>query len=318
VSRSRDALGWAVALGLGVVVVFTAFGWIIFERFVEVPTPVVANVQARSVPSSEPPPVVVQDVQAIVIAVVGMVERTEGEDWVEVRVGDVLGMDDSIRTGVGSRADLQVGDEASRLSILERSEVRMGEVTRAAHAFWLARGRINVDYRGQGERVLRVQGGEGAVAETREARFTMLRSGAMVAVATHVGSVRLSSAGGMVEIGAGHQSVVFDGALPLAAEPIPLEVLLKVAAQASAREAVCVSLSGQVRPGTEVFVEDEPAEVSQDGRFSMEVPLRKGRSEVKVLAREPGGATRETLLACREQAGAGPPQRVKIRWEEAP
>jgi len=318
VSRSRDALGWAVTLGLGLVIVFIAFGWIIFDRFVAVPTSEAATVEVGQEASSQPPPVVVPDVRAIVIGVVGMVERTEGEDWVEVRVGDVLGLDDSIRTGVGSRADLQVGDEASRLSIPERSEVRLGAVSRAAHAIRLARGRVDVDYRGQGERVLRLQSGEGALAETREARFTMLRSGAMVAVATHVGSVRLSAAGGSVEIGAGHQSVVFDGAQPLAAEPIPLEVLLKVAAQASARESVCVSLSGQVRPGTEVFVEEEPAEVSQEGRFRMDVPRREGRSRVKVLAREPGGATRETLMACRARARARPPQRVKIRWEEAP
>jgi hypothetical protein len=319
-SRSQDAFAWVVVLGLGLAVVFSAAGWIVFEHFVEASSREVATGAPPVAASPQPPPAVVPDVRAIVTGVVGMVERTAGKDWVEVRIGDVLELDDSIRTGVGARAELQVGDESSRLSIPERSEVRIGEVTRAAHAFQLARGRIDVDYRGQGERVLRVRSGEDAVAETREARFTMLRGGTMVAVATRGGSVWLSAAGGSVEVGAGYQSVVFDGAQPLAAEPIPVEVLLKVAAQAAVKDTLCASLSGQVRPGTEVFVEDEPAEVLRDGTFRMDVPQRAGLSRVRVWAREPGGSTRETLLACRPRARAGlsGEESVKFRWEEAP
>ena len=112
----------------------------------------------------------------------------------------------SVRTGPGARVELRVGDEASRLSIPERSEVRVGEVTRAAHTIQLQRGRIDVDYHGREDRVLRVRSENGTVAETRAARFTMLRNGAMVAVATRGGSVSLSSAGGTVEVGAGQQS----------------------------------------------------------------------------------------------------------------
>lgn len=307
---SRDSLGWALVLGLGLVLLLAVGGWLVFERFVASPV------------ESRPPPVVVSDVRATVVEVVGAVERTRGETWVELQVGDALAPDDSVRTGAGARADLRVGNDASRLSIPERSEVRVGEVTRAVHAFDLARGRIDVDYQAENDRVLRVRSDNGTVAETRSARFTMLRNGARVAVTTRGGSVSLSSAGSTVEVGAGQQSLVFKGAKPLDAEPIPVDVLLKVATRASSNEALCLSLVGTVRPGSEVLVEGEPAEVSSDGSFHADVPQREGLSRVRILAKEPGGAMRETLVACRPRARDGLPRKaletVKFRWERNP
>jgi hypothetical protein len=319
VSSSRDTLGRSLALGLGLVALLAWGGWFIFERFVASSRPVAVAVVAPP-PEVRPAPVVVPDVRATVVEVVGSVERARGEKWVELHVGDALDPDDSVRTGPGARADLRVGDETSRLSIPERSEVRVGEVTRAVHAFQLARGRIDVNYGAREDRVLRVRSENGAVAETRAARFTMLQGGAMVAVATQVGSVNLSSGGGTVQVGAGQQSVVFDGARPMAAESIPLDVLLKVAAKASSQNSLCISLSGKVRPGSQVFVEDAPTEVSRDGSFHADVPQREGRSKVRVVAREPGGGTREMLVACRSRARPGPAQAesVKFRWGEAP
>ncbi len=316
-SAPRDTLGRSLALGLGLVALLALGGWFVFERFVarSAPAPVVVVAPPREAP---PVPVVVPDVRAKVVAVVGEVERTRGEEWVELRVGDSLDQDDSVRTGPGARAELWVGDEMSKLSIPERSEVRVGEVTRAAHAFQLSRGRIDVDYRAQEDRVLRVRSENGAVAETRAARFTMLQNGVLVAVATQVGSVGLSSGGGTVQVGAGQQTVVFDGAKPLDAEPIPLEVLLKVAAKDASQDSLCLSLSGKVRPGSQVFVEDAPTEVSRDGSFHADVPQREGRSKVRVVAREPGGGTREMLVACRPRARTGPRKApsVKFRWDE--
>jgi hypothetical protein len=316
---AKDSFGWVLALGLGLVVLLTAGGWIVFDRFVAMAPP---PVMVFSSPTVGTAPVVVAEVRATVVQVVGAVERTRGEQWVELHVGDALAPDDSVRTGPGARAELQVGSEASRLTIPERSEVRVGEVTRQRHAFQLERGSIDVDYRAEDDRVLRVRGDDGTVAETRGARFTMLRNGTRVAVVTRGGSVRLSSDGASVELGAGQRSVVFAGTKPLAPEPISMEVLLKVAAKAAANDALCLSLSGTVHPGSEVLVEGEPAEVSRDGSFHAEVPQREGLSKVRVLAKEPGGATREMLVACRPHARAGLPsrakERVKFRWDKTP
>jgi hypothetical protein len=311
-SPPRDSLGRALALGLCLVALLAMGGWFFFERF---------GAAVPAAPAPLPVPAVIPHVRATVVEVVGSVEWAHGGQWEALRVGHELAPDDSVRTGPGARVDLKVGDEASRLSIPERSEVRVGEVTRAVHTIQLQRGRIDVDYHGREDRVLRVHSENGTVAETRAARFTMLRNGAMVAVATRGGSVNLSSAGVTVQIGAGQQSVVFEGAKPLDPEPIPLEVLLKVASTASTQDSLCVSLSGKVRVGTEVFVEGEPALVSSDGSFRADVPRRAGLAQVKVVAREPGGEMQEMMMACRPArrgAGTRPSESVKFRWGGAP
>ncbi|WNG25989.1 FecR domain-containing protein [Cystobacter fuscus] len=309
---SGRARGWVLVLLL--VLALGAGGFFLGRSAPDVPPPPVAAPVAPA-----PEPVVEVAPRARVVEVVGAVERTRGEAWMELRVGDSLAPDEAVRTGPGARVDLQVGDEASRLSIPERSEVRVGELTRDVHTLNLERGRIDVDYGESQARVLRVRSPGGTVAETRAARFTMLRRGTMVAVVTRGGTVDLSSAGARIQVGAGQQGIVFDGARPVGPEPIPLDVLLKVA-RAPTANTLCLSLSGKVRVGTEVWVEDEPAEVSADGSFHADVPQAPGRSRVKVFAREPGGATREVSLTCRFRPTAGPPpsESVKFRWNEAP
>jgi hypothetical protein len=316
---SRDSLGRALALGLCLVALLAMAGWVFFERFGAAPPPrTMAAVPVSSAPS--PVPAVVPDVRATVVEVVGSVEWAHDGKWEVLRAGHELAPDDAVRTSPGARVALKVGDEASRLFIPERSEVRVGEVTPAVHTIRLQRGRIDVDYDERQDRVLRVHGENGTVAETRAARSTIVRNGSMVAVATRGGSVNLSSAGVTVQVGAGQQSVVFDGAKPLDAHPIPLEVLLKVASKASAQDSLCVSLTGKVRVGTEVFVEGEPALVSSDGSFRADVPRREGLGQVKVVAREPGGEIQELMMACRPpraRARLRGAESVKFRWDEA-
>ncbi|MET0403678.1 MAG: FecR domain-containing protein [Cystobacter sp.] len=324
-STPEDSFGrtwrWGVALAL---LLALGAGWFFLGLFEPVvPAPGVSLPVAPARPSA-PGPVpaeVAAEVatRAQVIEVVGEVERSHGETWAGLRVGDLLAPDDAVRTGPGARVDLRVGDDASRLSVPERSEVRVGELTRALHTFRLERGRLDVDYRRDEERVLRVSSQGGTVAETREARFSLLRRGSLVAVVTRGGVVDLSSAGTTIQVGEGQQALTRDGAKPEGAQPIPLDVLLKVA-RTPTRDTLCLSLSGKVRVGTEVWVEDAPVEVSEAGDFRADVPQATGRSRVKVLAREVGGTTREVSLACRfgPEGGSTQTKSVKFRWNEAP
>ena len=121
-----------------------------------------------------------------------------------------------------------------------------------------------------------------------------------------------------MQVGAGQQSLVFDGATPLAAEAIPLEVLLKVAAKTPATNTLCLSLSGQVHVGSEVWVGGEEVQVSREGAFQTQVVRHPGDKLVKVVAREPGGAERELRVACRPARNAPPVESVKFRWKETP
>ncbi|HYO69608.1 MAG TPA: hypothetical protein VEU33_26385, partial [Archangium sp.] len=113
---SRDSLGRALALGLGLVALLATAGWFFFERFGAVHPPgTLAAVSAPPAPS--PVPAVVPDVRATVVEVVGAVEWNRDGKWEALRVGHELAPDDSVRTSPGAKVDLKVGDEASRLSI---------------------------------------------------------------------------------------------------------------------------------------------------------------------------------------------------------
>jgi hypothetical protein len=255
---------------------------------------------------------------AVVTAVEGLVERAdrEGAAWTPLRQGDRLAPDASLRTGASARADLEVGGADSRLTVAEGTELTVRELSRAAHAFRLSRGRVRVDYAESGARVLRVEAEDGAVAETRGARFTVLRSGTTVAVAAEAGRVDLSAAGGRVRLDAGQQSVAAAGAAPSPAAPIPLDVLLRVAQlSGSGAGGPCLDVEGRVRPGSELWADDAPVPVASDGRFRLRVARAPGRTAVRLRAREPSGRERAERVACRSGPGPGKDDEVRFRWE---
>jgi hypothetical protein len=322
-NRSRNAFIRSVVVGLALVALITGLGWVVQEHFVAPAPAGHAPGAAASAPAKAAAPVAPEDeaVMVVVMDVEGSVERGHGEAWTPLQVGDTLGHADSIRANAGARAELRVGAEDSQLTLLEGTEVKVEEVTRAVHAFQLKRGRVKVNYLPSEGRVLHLETEDGAVAETHGARFTLLRSGLTVAVATETGSVNLQSAGASVRVGAGEQSVAVAGGPPSAPVPIPKAVLLQVARRAGG-EALCATLLGQVRPGTEVWVDGAPADVNREGHFQVQVSRRKGREGVRVEAREPGGSVKEQLVAClpahtRPLDGGGKAD-VKFNWDHAP
>ena len=216
-----------------------------------------------------------------------------------------------LRTGPDGRVELLVGDDRSRITVSERTQVTVAEVTAAVHRFRLSRGRLAVDYQSATDRTLKIESGSGAVASTKGARFTVLSSGVTVAVATERGAVTLSSNGGSVDVDAGKQAVVTDvKKAPSAPAPIPLDVLLKVAQQA--RGGGCARLTGSVRPGSELLVDGKEIDVKPDGTFEVRVADAPGRTQVKLVAREASGKERTQLIAC--AATDAEPSHVEIDW----
>lgn len=314
------SFGRLVVAALCLAALLVAGAWIVFARYVvpePTPAPVIPAPTAR--PAAGLPAPVDDEPATTVARVQGVAERSSGaQGWVRVAVGDRLAADELLRTGAGGRVDLQVGDESSRLTVPEGTELRIAEVTRAAHRLRLNRGRVVVDFQPKGERLLRIESEHGS-AETRGARFTMLSTGTAVAVAAEKGKVNLSAAGSTVEVVEGTQAVAVAGAAPSAPEPIPVEALLKVALLAAQRDS-CLAMEGHVRPGTELTVDGQSVEVAGDGSFKLQVPREEGRSEVVLQARDPGGALRRESFACRApiQRTKPPPDRVRIDWNAEP
>jgi FecR protein len=254
---------------------------------------------------------------AVVTAAVGPVQRSTGRGEFEpVAAGDKLRADDAIRTGRGGRADLRIGDK-SELSVAEQSQVSIRELTRAVHRFKLERGRLSVDYKADGLRVLRVENeASGSVAEAYSARFSVLSTGATIAVATETGSVDLRAADHAVTISAGRQARAQAGAPPTVPEEIPVRLLLKVAgAGGPEQRGLCARLEGMAQPGSQLFIDGVPAEVGSDGRFS--VPVPRGPPEKKavlVALRDVTGRERQKTVPCAGETPESAIRDLAIRW----
>ncbi len=255
--------------------------------------------------------------EAVVVTAQGPVQRAvAGGDWLRVVPGDRLRADDALRTGKGGSAGLRVG-EKSQLSVAEGSQLTVRELTRAVHRFKLDRGRIGVDYQADGKRVLRIENEtSGGAAETTAARFSVLSSGATVAVATETGTVDLTGASKRVQVTAGSQAVVALGQAPSAPEQIPVKLLLKVAGAAGLPgSSLCARVEGVVQPGAELLIDGVAAPVDRAGRFSVPVPRQpKDKAQVLVAMRDALGREQRRTVPC---VGETPESAIKdfaLRW----
>lgn len=301
----------------GAVIVVLALAWLVFRTavFEAPPAPPAAAVAQ---PARQQKADLRVPSEAVVVYVAGSVQSSvSGGAWQTVHVGQRLRADDALRTSKGGRTDLSVGDR-SRLTLAESSQVTIRELTEKVHRFRLARGRIAVDYKPDGERVLRIEDeSTDAVAETQAARFSVLSTGTSVAIATETGAVNLASRDGSVQVDGGKQSIVYAGTAPSAAETIPVKVLLKAANTApSVADGLCANVEGVANPGSEVLVDGAQAQLSASGHFSVRVPRTRDRTSVLVALRDASGHEETRSIPC-SPAELQPAQihDFAIRWK---
>jgi len=267
----------------------------------------------RWVGDAEPDPVSVAAVadRVEVLEITGRVERRRGDGWEPVASGQLLAVEDTLRTGAGSGATLGIGAR-SRLAVSDATQLTVHEITAAMERLRITRGRISVDHQPDGARVLVVESERGdAVARAGAARFTVLASGTALAVATETGVVRLQSGGGAVDVAAGTRSVSFAGRRPAQSTAIPSALLLAIARRA-AGDGSC-TVAGTVDPGSEVRVDGRVVEAGPDGRFTVRVPRgRGGAGSATLWTRDVAGHAAERRVAC-----AGPDHDLSdfsVRW----
>jgi hypothetical protein len=261
-----------------------------------------------------PPPPAPAPPEAVVESVTGRVERNVAEGWTSVAVGDRLRPDDSVRTSRGAKTALRI-DDKSRLTVTEGSQLTIRELTEQVHRFNV-RGNVFVDYKPDGERVLRIESDNNdAIAEAREARFSVLSTGTSLAIATESGSVDLKSKDQTIHVASGQEALARAGQPPTASAPIPTQLLLKIANAAVAGAPVCADIDGHAPAGSEVLVDGQPVELDENGRFSLRVPRSPGQRFVLVDTRDPSGRDKREEVPC-----ALDPARIKdlaIRWKRS-
>jgi hypothetical protein len=227
----------------------------------------------------------------------GAQRSSPGGGWTPVRAGDVLAVAHSVRTGAGGTLEIEL-DRSSRVTVAERTEVTVRELTAAAQRVGLLRGRIAVDVQPDGTRVLRVEDRSGSILVSASAgRIGVVAAPDALAVVAEEGRATIESAGSAVEVAAGQQSAAWRGQKPVAPAPVPRELLMRVVRAVEARRvAVCAVV--EVGFAAEVLVDGEPVDVPPDGRLALRVPPSERRRGVELLVRDARGRVRREQVPC--------------------
>jgi FecR-like protein len=248
---------------------------------------------------------------ALVVSADPGVERRGSGAWVRAKAGDALDVTDSIRAGEGASAEIALGP-GTRITLAERSEVTVRELTAAAQRVGLLRGRIGVDVRPDGTRVLRVEDQTGTVAARgASGRFGVVARGDGLAIASSEGRVTVESAGESVDVPAGAETVAWRGAAPLPPRPVPRDVVLRVARRIEERRtSVCLVLHVDV--AAELFIDGEAVAIPPDGSVAVRLPHGSDRREVDVLLRHAGGAVERRRMPCWRDEGDV--STLEVKW----
>jgi hypothetical protein len=287
-----------LAVGPLAILTIAAVAWRLWPGDAEAPPSAPAAPQDATVVSADPG-----------------VERRGAAGWAPARPGDALRVTDSLRTSAGSTAEIALG-RGSRVTLQERSEVTVRELTAAVHRVGVLRGRIGVDHRPDGTRVLRVEDQSGAVAATGGAgRFGVVAAGDGLAVASTEGQLTVESGGATVRVPAGAETVAHRGLPPLPPRPVPRDVVLRVARLLQERRAsVCAVL--QIDVASELTVNGASVDVPVDGNVVVRLPPRLRPRGAEVMVRHATGIVERRTVPCQPQEKDGEVSDLEVRWHD--
>jgi len=212
-----------------------------------------------------------------------VVEIRHGEEWRVASPGQVLTLDDAVRTTDNGSAVLTVGDASVELGA--GSEVSIRELTAELAKLQLEHGRLAADMPDDAMTLKVQSAGSSAVAEGKGGKFAVFNDGrGLVAVAPTAGEVKLSSKGGDMLLAAGERASVVDDGAPRK-DAIPRAVLLKVSwPQGKLPRPREVVVRGKVETSTTVTINGTAVAVARDGGFKTTVRVSRGRNPVSVVA----------------------------------
>jgi hypothetical protein len=242
----------------------------------------------------------------------GVQRSTPGGAWAPVGAGDVLAVADTIRTGDAATAEIELGG-SSRVTIAERTELTVRELTAAVQRVGLVRGRIGVQVQADGTRVVRVEDASGSIlVSTAAGRVGVVAGPKTLAVVAEEGRAVIESAGTAVEVPAGHQAAAWLGQKPVAPAPVPRDLLMRVVRAVEARRATSCAVV-EVGLASEVLVNGEPVDVPPDGRLVVRVPQRARRRGAELVVRDARGkVARRTVPCWEDEADVSD---LEVRWD---
>jgi hypothetical protein len=219
-----------------------------------------------------------------VAAVEGAVESLHNGQWYVVQAGDLLPLQDVIRTNKGATAILRRG--GTEVEVREDVDIRLERLAADSSFALLRGGSVIANVEDANAQVEITAAGTRAVNKGMARFVAKLRPDGSVVVATAKGEVLFAARGKEVNITAGHESTARPGQVPDDPEPIPEELLLSVIWPEIEHAEPKAPVTGRVRPSSQVRVNGVAAEVHSDGRFVSSVPLNVGPNKVEVQAED--------------------------------
>jgi hypothetical protein len=215
-------------------------------------------------------------------------KKTKDGQWIPVRIGSRLTIDEGVKTGREAEVTMTLADQ-STVKIEKESELSVKEMTEAVAKFKLKMGKVTADVKESKERQFKIETeGSDAVVTTKHGIFVMTSTGkGTVVVATKTGDVELKAKEKAVKVSAGSQSKVLPGEAPKEAEPIPKSVFLKVdwppARKLNVKE---TTIKGTTDVGAMVSINGVRVAVDPTGRFEANVALEEGRNKIQVVTED--------------------------------
>lgn len=254
---------------------------------------------------------------ATTLEVEGIVEhRTPGGAWRPLGIGETVGIDNEVRTGLSSRARLQLGTQVI-VELADNTGINVAQLSETLSRVLLQDGRVVSEVRAAEGFRFRVQvQGNNSQAETSAGRFGVLRrNGTPAAFAAEKGEVTVTGAGRSVTLQQGEQTVVADNDAPSSPTKLPSSLLLKLGRPPPSRLRVRqVQVTGETSPGTVITVGTNVTAPNQLGQFKSTVALVDGPNEIRVQVEDVAGR-KQTAKIQNVTVDSSPPHVTgKVVW----
>lgn len=304
---------YIIAATLALALVGTA-GYVIYAHWMSEPAVASAATLHPDVVAPEPAqPEPALEELARVERVEGTVEKRVGTRWVAISAGERLTEQDTIRTGVKSRAEIDVG---ASVVVEPNTEITVGEISEHVSQVVLSTGHVSANAQ-TGTTIRIATPDTDTLAETDAGAFEVLSSGTgQVTVATQRGRAKVTARGASVAVGAGTQTVVRRGEAPTEPTAIPSSLFLKISAAGTDREVS--DIRGETTPGAVVTINGERTAPDPAGKFGEKVAFPKGANVIVIMVEDATGR-QETKIVRRSAppppADTPPKLETTVDWK---
>jgi hypothetical protein len=219
-----------------------------------------------------------------VASIEGAVEALHNGQWYVVQAGDLLPLQDIIRTNKGGKALLRRG--GTEVEVREDVDIRLDKLAQDTASLAMLRGGNVVTSVEAPNETVEITAGGTRSQNRGPSRWVVQQGTAGVVVGTVKGEVLFAAKGKQVSVRAGQESTARPDEEPSEPETIPEELLLSVMWPELEHSEAQTQVQGKVRPSSRVRVNGVEAQVRADGRFVSSVPLGVGPNKVEVEAQD--------------------------------